>query len=213
MSDGTVSVRRRQRVVLTGAWGGGKTAFLDELLADPRAATQLLVLPEAAPLARRMGFDVASPRFQAAVVRAQHALEEIAELRDGPADDRLVVSHRGSLDGLAFWRLGGGSEAGFFALAASSRKAELARYDAILHFQTCARGAPDAYERYRQDHPRPPAADAERLDALLVECWSHHPGYCRLVNGPGGWADKTAAARRVLEAMLRDRPAHGGEIL
>ena len=201
MNEQSAGTRRRRRVVLTGAWGGGKTAFLNELQAETSTVGRFVVLPEAAPLARRMGFAVSSPRFQALVVMAQHALEEIAEVRDGPADDRLVVCHRGSLDALAFWLRGGGTATDFFTLIASNREAELARYDAVLFFQSCGCGAPEIYERYRRDHPRPPAEEAERLDSLLEECWSLHPGFHRLVNGAGGWAEKAAAAHRVIEAI------------
>lgn len=195
--------RRRRRVILTGAWGGGKTTLLSELQANSDLAGKFLFLPEAAPLARRMGFDVGSPRFQAAVVQAQHALEDVAEVRDGLRDDRIVISHRGSLDALAFWRLGDGESCDFFDLVESTRDAEFARYDVVLLFQTCAGGVPEVYESYRNHQPRPAAAEAARLEGLLEECWGCHPGFHRLVNGPNGWAEKSATAHRIIAALLQ----------
>lgn len=195
---------RRRRIVLTGAWGGGKSTFMKEIQADRRISRQVLMLPEAAPLVRRMGFDVASPAFEGLVVRSQHALETLADTRDGEDDRRAVLTHRGSLDALAFWRLAGRAIADFFRLTASSHEAEMARYDAVLLFETTAGSLPEVYEEYRESQPRPPAAEAVRLDRLLQECWGAHRRFFRVTNPGLSWPEKAACASAILDACLRD---------
>ena len=196
----------RRRVVLTGAWGGGKSTLIRELQGDPRYARSILVIPEAAPLVRSMGFDVHSPAFERCVVRLQHALEDAVDLPEDASDRRLLLAHRGTLDALAFWQLQGGSLGAFFDLVASSQQAELARYDAVLLLRSTAHGLPQAYQNYVQRCGRPPAEDALRLEALLEGAWQAHPRFFVVGNAGLSWAQKSALARAVIDARQRPDP-------
>ncbi len=196
---------RRKRVVLTGAWQGGKSTFIRELAAGGSPTASHLVLPEAAHLAREIGFDLRHPRYERHVVAIQHALEDAADL--GVEDDpqrRVVITHRGSLDALAFylWR-GDGDEASFFELIDSSRERELARYDAVIIFRTTASGAPAVYRQRCLENPRPEPVTALELERWLEHAWRHHPGLSILENEDVTWAEKSARARAILEGSSR----------
>lgn len=200
----------QRRIVLTGSWGGGKSTLLQEIQADPSFCDQFLVLPEVAPLVRRMGFDVRSEKFEKAVLTMQHALEEAVDAMIAPEDDRLVLSHRGSLDAHGFWRFNGGSSRDFFNLCGTTLEAELSRYDTILLLRTTAEEAPVLYEDYRRKQNRPSADVAKVLEKLLEESWGAHPRFFVIGNRDCNWQKKAELAKAVLEARL---PFHSKAVI
>jgi SAM-dependent methyltransferase len=200
-----MSARRRRRIVLTGAWGGGKTTLLAEIRERPGLSERVLFLPEAGPMARRMGFEVSHPGFERRVVRLQHRLEEAADERDGVEDRRAVLTHRGSLDALAFWFLRGGEPSAFFELIGSDPRTELARYDAVLLLRTAAAEAPEVYDDYRRRAGRGPPAEALELEKALTRVWSPHPGFFVVEAGGTDWARKSVVGRALVEAHLEPR--------
>ena len=52
--------------------------------------------------------------------------------------ERILLCDRGTLDGAAYWP---GEPEEFFAAIGTSLEAELARYDAVIFFETAAAGA------------------------------------------------------------------------
>jgi hypothetical protein len=185
-------------IVLTGGPGGGKSTLIDELRSDPTWGSRFVALPETVHYAC---FTNVSPRerlFQRVIVKLQIALEEGLDQALGPADPRVVLCHRGSLDPLAFWRQRGWPEQDFYEYTGTTIQDHYRRYTAVLHLVTAADGADQAYVRWPDAH-RPEVADeAIRIDRWLHEAWCGHPCYFRLSNERRDWETKSREARRIL---------------
>lgn len=198
--------RRRCRIVLTGAWGGGKTTLIQELRNDPDFCQSLLFPAESAPLARQSGISPDSRRFQYYVVTLQKAQEESLDKPDDPSDNRTILTHRGTLDALAFHEYRGGRRSTFFRLIDSTLLRELERYDAVILLRTTAGYEPESYERYRQNAGRPPDGESvERavlLERYLYNAWKDHPGFFAIGEAGMSWEKKSALARGIIGDRL-----------
>jgi predicted ATPase len=165
------AARPTRRIVLTGGPGGGKTTALD--LFHREIGDSVVVVPEAASLLYRGGFprsdSLEARRFgQQAIFHLQRNLEDIhAAISPG----RLLLCDRGTPDSAAYWP---GRAEELFAAVGSSLDAELARYEAVLFFETAAAGGIRvALDPVRtEDVPHAVALD-ERLHAV----WSRHPRF------------------------------------
>jgi hypothetical protein len=130
----------------------------------------VVVVPEAASILWKGGFPrrmtpAARRAAQRAIARVQAELQRLAVEEGGAA---LVVCDRGVLDGLAYWP---GDVDEFFAELGTTRAAELARYDLVIHLRP-----PPAGHGYQGDAVRlEDAAEAARIDAALERAWAGHP--------------------------------------
>ncbi|HQR25711.1 MAG TPA: ATP-binding protein [Nocardioides sp.] len=185
---------QQRRVVLTGGPGAGKTAFLE--LVRQSLCQHVTVLPESASLLFNGGF----PRHeetqcrravQRAIYHVQRELEVVAETHR-PA---LVICDRGSIDGLAYWP---GPTEDFWAQLATTREAELARYDAIIHLRT-----PSAEGGYNHRNPQrtESAAEAAEIDERILAVWAGHPGL-HVIEPSLFYLEKAAHALEVLRSLL-----------
>jgi predicted ATPase len=160
----------RCRIVLTGGPGGGKTTAAD--LFRREIGQRVVIVPEAATMLFRGGFPRsnelhARKSAQSAIFNVQRHLEDVqSALYPG----RILLCDRGTIDGAAYWP-GGPTE--FFDFVGSSLGKELARYDAVLFFETAAAGGmsieggnPIRTESNEQ---------AVELDRRLRELWLTHP--------------------------------------
>ena len=126
-----------RRIVVTGGPGGGKTTAADMFRREMGA--RLAVVPEAATILFAGGFPRSNDPSvaevtQAAIYQVQRHLEEAqAALFPG----RILLCDRGTVDGAAYWPT---TPAAFFASVGSTLDAELARYDAVLFFESAAVG-------------------------------------------------------------------------
>lgn len=193
----------RPVIVLTGGPGGGKSSLLEDLAKDPEWAGRFVALPEAVQYARFVQISPAEKLFQRAIVQLQLGLEEAMDRTLGPDDRRPVVSHRGTLDPLAFWRQRGWDREEFFEFTGMTLQEHYARYDDVLHLVTAAEGVPWEYTRWPRSHRPEDMEEAIRLDGWLEEAWRGHPHYTRLDNKWRDWEAKSAEARRVLGRWLR----------
>ncbi|KHD87390.1 MAG: hypothetical protein OM95_14860 [Bdellovibrio sp. ArHS] len=129
--------RKDFRIVLTGGPGGGKTTAVD--LYRREIGDKVVVVPESATLLYSGGF----PRSVRSEVKkvAQKAIYQIQVcLEDAQAveyEHRLLLCDRGTIDGAAYWP---GEPADFFDALGTTFEKELARYDAVLFFETAAVG-------------------------------------------------------------------------
>ncbi len=156
-------------VVVTGGPGAGKTAVLE--LAMRAFCSHVGALPEAAGVVFGGGFprhqtDVGRHASQRAIYHVQRELERLV------VDERQVgvaLCDRGTLDGLAYWPR---SAAPFWEDLAIDRKAEHARYAAVIHLQT-----PGTDQGYNHDNPLriESAESALAIDARIQEAWAGHP--------------------------------------
>jgi hypothetical protein len=189
-------------IVLTGGPGGGKTALIRELAADPDWRGRLLALPEAISVAGQTGVSMREPLFQRLMVEVQRGMEDAVARALEPGDGRIILCHRGTLDPLAYWLDRGWPEEEFFAYTPTTRDEHYARYAVVIHLVTAADGAVEHYRRWPEAHRPEQSDDAIRLDRLLERVWSGYPAYHRIDNTGRDWPAKAAAALAILTAHL-----------
>lgn len=160
------------RIVLTGGPGGGKTTAAD--LFRREIGERVVVVPEAATLLFAGGFPRsaevhARQSLQAAIYHVQRNLEDVQAAR---FPDRVLLCDRGTVDGSAYWP--DGSE-GFFRAVGTSHEAELARYDAVIFFESAAVGG----HLIEGGNPARIESATEAIDAdrRLRAMWSPHPRF------------------------------------
>lgn len=160
------------RIVLTGGPGGGKTTAAD--LFRREIGERVVIVPEAATILFQGGFPrshdpVARRCAQTAIYHVQRHLEDVqAALFPG----RTLLCDRGTLDGAVYWP---GQPHDYFHAMGTTLAAELARYDAVIFFETAAHGGVsiEGGNPIRNES----LAEALRLDAKLRAMWSQHPNF------------------------------------
>jgi len=162
----------RMRIVLTGGPGGGKTTAAD--LFQREIGEHVVVVPEAATLLFAGGFPrvdepVAARSIQHAIYHVQRNLEDVQSAR---FPGRILICDRGTVDGAAYWP---DAPEDFFASLGSSIDEELARYDAVIFFETAAAG--DVRIEANNPHRTEDAEQARALDRRLRQLWMRHPRF------------------------------------
>ena len=160
------------RLVLTGGPGGGKTTAAD--LFRRELGERVVVVPESATIMFNGGFPrVEEPEARRAAQRAIfHVQSNLEAVQSAAFPGRVLLCDRGTLDGAAYWP--GDTEA-FFTAMNTTRQAELARYDAVVFFETAAAG--DMTIEGGNPARIESAAEARALDQKLREIWSAHPRF------------------------------------
>lgn len=170
--NGNRKTERCCRVVLTGGPGGGKTTAAD--LYRREIGDEVILVPEAATLLYSGGFprngnEEARRATQRAIYHVQTNLEA-ARGSCGPS--RVLLCDRGTVDGAAYWP---GDPLDFFTQLGTCLEDELARYDAVIFFETAAAGSlsieggnPTRTESLEE---------AIALDRRLRNLWSRHPHF------------------------------------
>lgn len=160
------------RIVLTGGPGGGKTTAAD--LYRREIGEGVVIVPEAATILYLGGFprageDEVKKATQRAIYHVQLNLEDA---QASHYQSRTLLCDRGTVDGAAYWP---DSVEDFFSHVGSTFEAELARYDAVIFFETAAVGGigieggnPARIESNEQ---------AIKLDRKLRDLWSKHPNF------------------------------------
>jgi predicted ATPase len=184
------------RIVLTGGPGGGKTTAAD--LFRREIGDRVVIVPEAATILFQGGFPrsrlpSASKFAQTAIFHVQRHLEDVqAALFPG----RTLLCDRGTVDGAVYWP---GLPHDYFNAVGSSLDAELARYDAVIFFETAARGG----VRIEGGNPirNETLDEAVRLDGKLRELWSRHPRFI-LVPHNASFFKKISFGLAALESVV-----------
>lgn len=186
---------RTKRVVLTGGPGAGKTAILE--LIRLFFCEHVRTLPEAAGIV----FGGRFPRSDRMDLRqaAQRAIYHVQrELESTVADENaaVVLCDRGTVDSAAYW-IGPGD---LFSAVGTTRQAELARYDAVIHLRTPT--SPGAYNR---DNPLRVESieEAAIIDARIHDAWAGHAR--RFIVDPT--EDFLSKASHTLALLRREVPA------
>ncbi|MBX7097229.1 MAG: ATP-binding protein [Myxococcaceae bacterium] len=159
---------QRQRIVVTGGPGAGKTAVLE--LVRQAFCAHVMVLPEAASILFGGGFprapgEGARRAAQRAIFQVQRELEALAMTEGNPA---VVLCDRGTVDGVAYWP-GPGD---FWAELGTTAAQELARYSLVIHLRT-----PEATNGYNHQNPLrlESPQEAAAIDARIAAAWERHP--------------------------------------
>lgn len=188
----------RCRIVVTGGPGGGKTTAAD--LFRREIGERVVVVPESATLLFSGGFPRSSESHariaaQRAIYHVQTNLEDVQSAR---FPDRVLLCDRGTVDGAAYWP---GPPESYFAAVGSSFERELARYDAVLFFQTAAAGGmsieggnPTRIETNSQ---------AEELDARLHALWSKHQRFFLVPHNPS-FVKKIMSGLALMENLVAE---------
>ena len=157
-----------KKLAITGGPSGGKTTLIEVLKKEFGA--KIKVAPEAASILYKGGF----PRIKnyAGYYHAQLAiistLRHIEDLMIESHPDCLIICDRGSLDSLAYWP---DNEDHFFRNINSTRQAELARYDWVLHLDTATEGDYDTTNPIRTESFH----EALLLNEKVRSSWDGHP--------------------------------------
>jgi predicted ATPase len=189
---------RERRIVVTGGPGGGKTTAADMFRRE--LGPRIVVVPEAATLLFAGGFPRATAPdivadTQIAIYHVQRRLEDV---QAALYPNRILLCDRGTLDGSAYWPR---ALPDFFAAVGSNIQAELARYDAVLFFETAAAGGLTIEGNAIRTET---GAEAVALDARLRAIWSGHPRFVFLPHSPSFFtkiANGLAALERLAEEL------------
>ncbi len=184
------------RIVLTGGPGGGKSTAAD--LFRREVGPRVVVVPEAATLLFSGGFPRCSDanairETQRAIFHLQRSLENVQAAR---FPERALLCDRGTLDGAAYWP--GGPESFYAAMETDARR-ELARYDAVLFFETAAAGGAEIEggNRVRTES----SEEAVAIDRRLRAIWSAHRRFVFIPHSRSFFA-KLQAGLACLEEVL-----------
>jgi predicted ATPase len=182
-----------KRIVITGGPGAGKTALIE--LLRKSTCEHVGFVQEAASILYGGGFPRSNDPLtlraaQRAIYHVQRELEAIVA-----PEVRVAICDRGSLDGLAYWP---GDEETFFRSLGTTREAELARYDVVIHLHTPGEG-----EGYGHRNPlRIETSDeATAIDERIVHAWRGHP-HRHFIAASGQFVAKTRRAVTLLRGML-----------
>lgn len=190
------STNGRCRIVLTGGPGGGKTTAAD--LFRREIGERVVIVPEAATLLFSGGFPrVTEPgarrAAQCAIYHVQRNLENVQSAR---FPERILLCDRGTVDGAAYWP---DDPAGFFAAVGTTEAEELARYDAVIFFESAAVGgvAVEGGNPARIESN----AEAVDLDRRLRAIWSKHPRFA-IVQHNASFFKKLTFGLATLESIV-----------
>jgi len=161
------------RIVLTGGPGGGKTTAAD--LMRREVGNRIVIVPEAATMLFSGGFPRhqemhAKRSAQNAIYHVQRNLEDV---HSALYPDRILLCDRGTLDSSVYWPNDGNDD--FFDLLDTTVEGELARYDAVIFFETAAVGnlSIEGGNPTRTES----LEEAIELDRRLQEVWGLHSNY------------------------------------
>lgn len=195
--DCELSPHCRRTVVLTGGPGAGKTAVLE--LVRRQFCEHVVVVPESASIVFGGGFPrgrtlPARHGAQRAIFHVQRELETVLAADD---DIAVLLCDRGTIDGAAYWP---GAPEAFWAEVGTTREAELARYDVVIHLRV-----PDAEHGYGHSNGLrvETAAEARVIDDAIAQAWRGHP---RVLTVPSmtSFMEKARAAIELVRSELPD---------
>ena len=136
---------------------------------------RIVIVPEAATMLFSGGFPRqkefhARRSAQTAIYHVQRNLEDS---HSATYPDRILLCDRGTLDSTVYWPNDGNGN--FYESMQTTLEAELARYDAVIFFETAAVGnlSIEGGNPIRTES----IAEAVDLDRRLQEIWGQHPNF------------------------------------
>lgn len=189
---------QRCRIVLTGGPGGGKTTAAD--LFRREIGDRVVIVPEAATILFQGGFPRSRERpalrfAQTAIFHVQRHLEDVqAVLYPG----RALLCDRGTVDGAVYWP---GPPHHYFQAVGSTLETELARYDAVIFFESAAHGGVsiEGGNPIRNES----LEEAVNLDVKLRKLWARHPRFILVPHHPS-FFQKISFGLAALEGVVAE---------
>jgi predicted ATPase len=192
----------RCRIVLTGGPGGGKTTAAD--LFRREIGESVVLVPEAATLLFSGGFPrtrekLAIHAAQRAIYHVQRNLEDV---KSAQFPGRILLCDRGTVDGAAYWP---DEPHHFFDAVGTTLDRELARYDAVIFFETAAAGdlSIEGGNPVRNESTQ----EALKLDRKLRGLWSQHPRFV-LVPHNASFFKKISFGLAVIDGIVSELKGH-----
>jgi predicted ATPase len=186
----------KKRIVLTGGPGGGKTTALD--LIRREFSGKIATVPEAATMIFSGGIERSNNNQvlkaqQTAIFYLQKHLENIQR---ATFEHSIILCDRGSLDGLAYWPDGPDE---FFKAMNTNLEDELARYDAVIFFESAAKSG----ESIKSNNPIRNESEnsAIILDDKLQAIWSQHPNF-NLINSDESFINKVMFGITTIQKII-----------
>ncbi len=169
---------------------------------------RVVLVAEAATMMFSGGFPrVKQPEAVHAVQRAiYHVQIHMEEVVVSQHPDQILLCDRGTVDGAAYWP---GGSAEFFADLGTTLEKELARYDAVIFFESAAMG----HMNIEGNNPvrNESQEQAVKLDHKLRALWSQHPRFVLVPNNTS-FFKKISFGLAVLDDMvtkLSGKPEEG----
>lgn len=168
-----------KKIALTGGPGGGKSTASELFKREYKDFISLV--PEVATLLFKGGY----PRFDSPLIIESiqssifHVQQNIENTYSTLFPHHTLLCDRGTVDGAAYWPKG---PKDFFDTMGTSLEEELAKYDAVIFFETAAAGGMtiELGNPIRNEDQR----KAIELDLRLRELWSQHPNFVYICNAP-----------------------------
>lgn len=189
----------KKRIVLTGGPGGGKTTALD--LFRREFSGKVASVPESATMIFSGGIERSNNESvlmaqQKAIFDLQRNLEQTQVLMH---PECTIICDRGTLDGLAYWPK---SQQHFFQTMNTNLEDELARYDAVIFFETAAKSG----QGIRSNNPIRNESEhaAVQLDEKLQAVWSKHLNF-NLVKSSESFISKVMFGIETIEKVIGKR--------
>lgn len=186
----------KKRIVLTGGPGGGKTTALD--LIRREFSGKIATVPESATMIfsggiERANNDIVLKTQQTAIFNLQKHLEDIQR---ATFEHSIILCDRGSLDGLAYWPESSDS---YFKAMNTNLEDELARYDAVIFFESAAKSG----ESIKSNNPIRNESEnaAIAIDDKLQKIWSQHPNY-NLIHSSASFINKVMFGITTIEKII-----------
>lgn len=187
-----------RKIALTGGPGGGKSSAAELFKLEYKDFISLV--PEVATLLFKGGYPrVDSPlvieNIQKSIFHVQNNLEDTYTTL---FPHHTLLCDRGTVDGGAYWPQGPDD---FYKSMGTTLKAELARYDAVIFFETAAAGglAIDLGNHVRNEDQR----KAIEIDLRLKALWSQHPNFVYIKNEPS-FLQKILAGIKAMNELVRE---------
>jgi predicted ATPase len=162
----------RCRIVLTGGPGGGKTTAAD--LFRREIGERVVIVPEAATILFQGGFPRSREphAMRCAQTAIYHVQRHLEDVQAALFPHRTLLCDRGTIDGAVYWP---GQPHDYFNAVDTTLEKELARYDAVIFFETAAYGgiSIEGGNPMRNES----LEEAVRIDAKLRAIWSKHPRF------------------------------------
>ena len=189
---------RPLRIVLTGGPGGGKTTAAD--LFRREIGERVVVVPEAATLLFSGGFPrvTEAPARRAAQSAIYHLQKNLEDVQSARFPERILLCDRGTVDGAAYWP---DEPAGFFEAMGTTEAEALARYDAVIFFESAAVGGHgiEGGNPVRIES----VEEAAHLDQKLRAIWAKHPKFVVVRHNPSFFR-KITFGLTALESLVAD---------
>lgn len=185
------------KIALSGGPGGGKSTAAE--LFKREYKDHISLVPEVATLLFKGGYPrVDSPlvveSIQSSIFHVQNNIENTYATL---FPHHTLLCDRGTVDGGAYWPQG--PEA-FFEKMGTTIEKELAKYDAVIFFETAAAGglAIDLGNPVRNEDQR----KAIELDLRLKDLWSRHPNFVYIKNEPS-FLEKILAGIKAMDKLIK----------